>query len=39
MSDLFVAFRAYMEPATAVAPDINELVWDRAIYFGPYFEP
>jgi hypothetical protein len=39
MSDLFVAFRAYMEPATAVAPDINELVWDKAIYFGPYFEP
>ena len=38
-SDIFVVFRAYMEPATAVAPDINELVWDKAIYFGPYFTP
>jgi hypothetical protein len=36
-SDVFVVFRGYMEPATAVAPDSNELVWDRAIYFGPYF--
>ena len=36
-SDLFVIFRAYVEPATKVAPDDNELVWDRAIYFGPYF--
>lgn len=36
-SDAFVAFRNYMEPATAVAADSNELVWDRAIYFGPYF--
>jgi hypothetical protein len=36
-SDVFVAFRNYMEPATAVAADTNELVWDRAIYFGPYF--
>ena len=36
-SDLFVIFRAYLEPATKVAPDDNELVWDRAIYFGPYF--
>ncbi len=35
-TDLFVIFRAYMEPATKVAPDDNELVWDRAIYFGPY---
>jgi hypothetical protein len=38
-SDVFVAFRNYMEPATAVSADSNELVWDRAIYFGPYFEP
>ena len=38
-SDVFVVFRAYMEPATAVSPDVNELVWDRAIYFGPYFTP
>ena len=37
-SDVFVVFRGYMEPATAVSPDSNELVWDRAIYFGPYFE-
>ena len=36
-SDVFVAFRNYVEPATAVAADSNELVWDRAIYFGPYF--
>jgi hypothetical protein len=36
-SDVFLAFRNYMEPATAVAADSNELVWDRAIYFGPYF--
>ena len=36
-SDVFVAFRNYMEPATAVSADSNELVWDRAIYFGPYF--
>jgi hypothetical protein len=37
MSDVFIVFRAYMEPKTAVSPDQNELVWDRAIYFGPYF--
>jgi hypothetical protein len=37
-SDVFVVFRGYMEPATAISPDSNELVWDRAIYFGPYFE-
>jgi hypothetical protein len=37
-SEVFVVFRGYMEPATAVSPDSNELVWDRAIYFGPYFE-
>lgn len=36
-SDVFVAFRNYMEPATAVSADTNELVWDRAIYFGSYF--
>lgn len=36
-SDVFVAFRNYMEPATAASADSNELVWDRAIYFGPYF--
>jgi hypothetical protein len=32
---LFFIFRKYMEPATSVAPDDNELVYDRAIYFGP----
>jgi hypothetical protein len=37
--DLFFIFRNYMEPATAVAPDDNELVYDRAIYFGPYDFP
>jgi hypothetical protein len=36
-SDVFVAFRNYMEPATAVSADTNELVWDQAVYFGPYF--
>jgi hypothetical protein len=36
-SDVFVAFRNYMEPATAASADSNELVWDQAIYFGPYF--
>jgi hypothetical protein len=36
-SDVFVAFRNYMESATAASADSNELVWDRAIYFGPYF--
>lgn len=38
-SDVFVAFRNYMEPATAASADSNELVWDRAIYFGPYYSP
>jgi len=35
---LFFIFRSYMEPATLVGPDDNELVYDRAIYFGPYFD-
>ena len=34
---LFFIFRSYMEPATLVGPDDNELLYDRAIYFGPYF--
>jgi len=25
-----------MEPKTNVSPDDNELLYDRAIYFGPY---
>ena len=32
---LWFIFRNYMEPATKVGPDDNELVYDRAIYFGP----
>jgi hypothetical protein len=32
---LWFIFRNYMEPATSVAPDDNELVYERAIYFGP----
>ncbi len=36
---LFFIFRSYMEPSTLVGPDDNELVYDRAIYFGPYFTP
>jgi len=36
-SELFFLFRSYLEPATKVGPDDNELVYDRAIYFGPYF--
>jgi hypothetical protein len=38
-ADLFFLWRSYMEPATNVGPDDNELLYDRAIYFGPYFEP
>ena len=36
-SDVFVVFRGYIEPATAVSPGSNELVCNRAINFGPYF--
>ena len=36
-ADLFFLRRSYMEPATNVGPDDNELLYDRAIYFGPYF--
>jgi hypothetical protein len=35
--DIFVNWRAYVEPSTNVGPDDNELLYDRAIYFGPYF--
>ena len=35
--EMFFIFRSYMEPATKVGPDDNELLYDRAIYFGPYF--
>ena len=34
---MFFIFRSYMEPTTLVGPDDNELLYDRAIYFGPYF--
>ncbi|MGE5602115.1 MAG: hypothetical protein ACM30E_03635 [Nitrososphaerales archaeon] len=36
-TDINVTFRAYVEPATNVGPDDNELLYDRVIYFGPYF--
>jgi hypothetical protein len=36
-SEMFFLWRGYMEPATKVGADDNELVYDRAIYFGPYF--
>jgi hypothetical protein len=32
-----ISWRSYVEPATNVGPDDNELLYDRAIYFGPYF--
>jgi hypothetical protein len=35
--EMFFIFRSYMEPATKVAPDDNELLYDQAIYFGAYF--
>ncbi len=34
-TDIFINWRTYMEPATNVGPDDNELLYDRAIYFGP----
>jgi hypothetical protein len=34
--EMFFLFRSYMEPKTNVSPDDNELLYDRAIYFGPY---
>ena len=36
-SEMFFLWRSYMEPATKVGPDDNELVYDRAIYFGSHF--
>jgi len=35
--DMNITWRVYVEPATNVGPDDNELLYDRAIYFGPYF--
>jgi hypothetical protein len=36
--EMWLAFRSYLEPATKTGPDDNELLYDQAIYFGPYFE-
>lgn len=33
-SEMFIVFRTYMEPATKIAPDDNELLYDRAIHFA-----
>lgn len=35
--EMWLAFRTYLEPATKTGPDDNELLYDQAIYFGPYF--
>lgn len=32
-----ITWRAYVEPATNAGPDDNEILYDQAIYFGPYF--
>jgi len=37
--EMFFLFRSYMEPETNVSPDDNELLYDQAIYFGPYEFP
>jgi len=31
-----ISWRSYVEPATNVGPDDNELLYDRAIFFGQY---
>jgi hypothetical protein len=33
-SDLFVAFRAYVEPKTGVGPYLYEILWDRVMQFS-----
>jgi len=33
-ADINITWRVYLEPATNVGPDDNELLYDRAIYFG-----
>ena len=35
-ADIQITWRTYVEPATNVGPDDNELLYDRAIYFGSY---
>ena len=32
-ADMLIAFRAYIEEATGVGPEYNEIVYDRAIVF------
>ena len=34
-AEIFLVFRGYMEPATMVGPDKNEIVYERVIMFGP----
>jgi hypothetical protein len=34
-SEMFIGFRAYLEPATGVGPAWQELIFDRAILFTP----
>jgi hypothetical protein len=34
-ADINITWRVYVEPATNVGPDDNELLYDRVIYFGP----
>jgi hypothetical protein len=36
--DMNITWRTYVEPGTGVGPDDNEIMYDRAIYFGPYFD-
>ncbi len=38
-TEMFFFWRAYLELATKVGPDDNELFCDWAIYFGPVFQP
>jgi hypothetical protein len=38
VADMNITWRTYVEPATNAGPDDNELLYDRAIYFGPYFD-
>jgi hypothetical protein len=36
--EMWLAIRTYLEPETKTGPDDNELLYDQAIYFGPYFD-
>ena len=33
LPDMWMGFRAYLEPSTAVGPAFTEIVYDRAIVF------